>query len=337
MRFRVTRHVVLQALLLGISGLSLAPTAMAASSPNPTPSAPQGVSVTPATDSPHRSKSGSFLELGTVVLGQPVHDVVLVRSTFDRPQQVSLYGADAQPAVGGGFGFAASSDKETQVGAWLRLTPTSVSVPAHGQVRVLATVTVPQGTSGGEYVGGVVAEPVEQGPVSAIQTRFRFAMAVYLRVPGAASGATPGRGTPGGRLHVLGVLPDVHGALACPKVQYRNDSQDIIDPQVAVRTEGLFGSSYSRSRTGALLPGSSATVPLPCLKRPLGPGRLQVTLRSPRGNGSVAVDFTWWPTALVVGLLLLLLLIVAVLVTLLRGRRRRGRDSQVAPFAIPPS
>ncbi|GAC1441302.1 MAG: hypothetical protein NVSMB55_08660 [Mycobacteriales bacterium] len=318
--------------LLAPAGVATLTAPATAAPPAPSPSSlPQGVSVIPAPGSPHRSKSGSFLELGTVDFGRPVTDAVVLRSTFDHAQDVYLYAADAQPAVGGGFGFGARADKPAEVGSWLRLSVTSVRLPAGGQLRVPLAVTVPPGVSGGEYVGAVIAEPLQQGPATAFQTRFRFAMAVYLRVPGGTVGATPGRGVPGGRLHVLAVTPGVHGNLACPVVRYRNDSQDIVDPKVTVRTEGLLGGSYSRSRTGALLPGSSAAVPLPCLKRPLGPGRLVVALRSPQGDGRVAVDFSWWPTALVAALGLLLLLLAALVSTAVRGLRRRERapDSTV--------
>jgi hypothetical protein len=305
----------------------------AAASPTPAPSAqslPQGISVTPVPSSAHRSRSGSFLELGLVQFDRPSLDAVTVRSTFDHPQDVALHAADAQPATGGGFGFGGAADTPSQVGAWTRLASRSVRVPAGGQVEVPLTVTVPKGVSGGEYVGAVIAEPLHQGPASALQTRFRFAMAIYLRVPGGAAGATPGRGKPGGRLQVLSVAPHLVGSHACPVIRYRNDSQDIVDPHVTARTQGLFGSSYSRSRTGALLPGSSADVALPCLKRPLGPGRLQITLRSPDGGGSVAVDFTWWPAALLVALGFLLLLAAALLFLLIRGFRRRRADEDYA-------
>jgi hypothetical protein len=319
------RRLLIHLLLLVAVGNAGAASAAPSPSPSPPTEAGRGVSVVPAPDSPHRSKSGSFLEFGTLALGVSVPASVVVRSTFDAPRDVNLYSADAAPAIGGGFGFGDRTATPTQVGAWLHLERSLVRIPAGGGVPIGLALTVPVGTPGGEYVGAVIAEPVDQGQSGGVQTRTRFAMAVYLRVPGAAAGTTPGRGRPDGRLQVERLAPRFTGGQSCPVLSYRNDSQSIIDPQVIVRTRGLFGAGtgYSRSRTGALLPGARADVALPCLRRPVGPGRLEVTVRSPVGTTRTAVRFTWLPIAVVLALLFLVILVLALLVTFVRGVRRR--------------
>jgi len=327
--------LVLLLALAGPAQAGVAPTPAPTAEPEPT----QGVNVVPDTKSPHRSTSGTFLEFGTVTPARPVADAVLVKSTFDTERAVSVYPADATPAVGGGFGFGGRQDQTREVGAWLRLAATTVRVPPMGQVRVPLRLVVPAGTSGGEYVGGVIAESVDQGQATAVQTRTRFAMAVYLKVPGGASGATPGRGRPDGRFEVLEVEPRFDGGRACPRVRYRNDSQDIVDPEVTVRTRGLLGSgeSYDRRRVGAVLPGAQATVPLACISRPIGPGSLDVTLRSPKGDGGEAIDFRWLPLPFLIALLFLLVLLGALLATFLRGLRRRRAEPEPAVQATAPA
>lgn len=286
------------------------------------PAAAEGVNVMPDPASARKSQAGTIAELGTVVLGEPVVDAVVVRSSFDEPREVLLYAADAQPAVGGGFGFSERGAAQEQVGAWLRLEQERTTVPAGGTVRVPYTVTVPSGTEGGEYVGAVVAEPVAQAGGSGVQSRTRFAMAVYLRVPGGPASATPGRGRPDGRIVLEALVPGFEGSRACPVVRYRNDSQDVVDPAATVRTEGAVGgSSYRQERVGALLPGSSAEVALRCLQRPVGPGSLSVVLSSPRGGGAETARYTWLPWPIVLALLLLLLLVAALLRTVARGLR----------------
>ena len=324
------RRVLVLLLLAGTVGPA---GALAAPTPTPSPSPlqpAQGVNVQPDAKSLHRSKSGTFLELGTVRLGVPVTDALVIRSTFDIPTAVDLYPADAQPAVGGGFGFSARKDTPKQVGAWLKLSANRVTVPPHGQVAFRSSVTVPSGTEGGEYVGAVIAEAVNQGQGGAVQTRTRFAMAVYLTVPGGATGSTPGRGRPDGTLVVLGVDPRFKGNRSCPVVRVRNDSQAILDPSATVRTRGWLGSgtSYSRSRSAALLPGVTASVPLPCIKRPIGPGSLRVDLASPKGNSNKATDYVWVPTSLLIALLFLLLMIGALLTTFIRGILRRTENDE---------
>jgi hypothetical protein len=319
------RRLVVLAALVGLLG---APTAAAAQESPPAPA--QGINVTPDPASPRKSEAGTLAELGTVEPGEPIRDGVLVRSSFDVPTEVLLYAADAIPAVGGGFGFTAQNDPQTQVGRWLLLEQTRLTVPARGQVLVPYTLTVPAGTQGGEYVGAVVAEEVDQSTGPGLESSTRFAMAVYLRVPGGPAGATPGRGSPDGKVVLETLDPRFDGARACPVIRYRNDSQDILDPVATVRSDGLIGGqSYTRDRVGALLPGSSAEVALPCVKRPIGPGRLDVALTSPKGGGEDTASYTWLPWPFVLSFLLLLLLIAALVTTFLRGSlRRRSREPE---------
>lgn len=312
------RRLLVLAALVAVS--AAAAPAVQAQTP---PAAAQGVNVMPDPASPRRSETGTLAELGTVVLGQPLADAVVVRSSFDEPREVLLYAADAEPAVGGGFGFAERDAAQEQVGAWLRLEQETVTIPANGSVRVPYTVTVPPGTEGGEYVGAVVAEPVVQGGGSGVQSRTRFAMAVYLRVPGGAAGATPGRGDPDGQIVLEALAPGFDGSRACPVVRYRNDSQDVVDPVATVRTDGVVGgTSLRQERIGALLPGSSAQVALRCVERPVGPGSLSVELSSPKGGGAETTRYTWLPWPFVLALLLMLLLVSALLTTLVRGLRK---------------
>lgn len=313
--------------LVAFVGVLTGTTAGAGTTAPPEPA--QGINVVPDPASTRKSQAGTLAELGTVQPGQPVQDGVLVRSSFDEPREVLLYAADAQPAVGGGFGFSAREDEQEQVGRWLRLAQDRVTVPADGQVLVPYTLTVPPGTEGGEYVGAVVAEPVDEAAGGGVQTRTRFAMAVYLRVPGGTSGSTPGRGRPDGTIVLEAVEPGFDGNQACPVVRYRNDSQDVVDPIATVTTKGLVGgTSYRQERVGALLPEASAEVALPCVERPLGPGKLEVELTSPKGGGSESADYTWLPWPFLLSLLLLLLLIGALVTTFLKGIQKRRNALQ---------
>jgi hypothetical protein len=303
--------------------------ALATATPTPLPAPAQGINVTPDPDSTRKSDAGTIAELGTVQPGQPVREAVLVRSSFDEPREVLLYAADALPAAGGGFGFRTRDETQQQVGRWLQLEQSRVTVPPDGAVRVPYSLTVPSGTAGGEYVGAVVAEPVEAGAGGGVRSRTRFAMAVYLEVPGGAPGSTPGRGRPNGTLVLIALDPRYQDGQACPLVRYRNDSRQIVDPVATVSTDGaLGGTTYRHERVGALLPDTSAEVQLPCLRRPVGPGHLAVVLSSPQGDGRALSGYTWLPWPFVLSALLLLLLAGALSATGLREMRRRRRLGQ---------
>lgn len=311
---------------LALTGMLVAIGLPALAAPSP---GTQGVSVVPSKDSTHRSASGTFVELGTAPRGRSISDAVEVINGADTAQDVLLYGADAIPSRGGGFAFRARTERQTQLGAWLRVKTPRVTLPPRGTARVAYVVKVGASAEGGEYVGGLVAEPVASSAKPGITLATRFAMAVYLRVPGGVPGATPGRGRPDGTLVVTKLDPRYRGGSACPVVSYRNDSQDVLDPSAHVSTDGVLGgSSYDRRRAGAVLPGTSADVQLPCLKRPLGPGRLEVRLKTPQGDVTRDFHATWLPWPFVVSLLLLLLLVLALLTTFLRGLLKRREEEE---------
>ncbi len=285
---------------------------------------PQGVGVVPAPDDPHRSGSGTFLEIGTVKKGVPVVGTVVVRNQGTSPRLVLLYASDAIPSRGGGFAFTDRLADDDEVGSWMRLAADRVTVPASSEVRVGYRLVVPEGAQGGEYVGGVVSEPPPPPGASGVQTATRVAMAVYLTVPGGAPGATPNRGRPDGRLALDDVRQVERGGRTCPAVRYTNDTQKVLDPSVRVSVDGpLGGTSYKRTRTGAVLPGSSATVQLACLERPIGPSTLRVELTTPQGTVRDQSKGFYLPWPVVVALFLLLLLLAAVIATGVRGLLRK--------------
>lgn len=308
-------------LLLVLLLLVAVPVLPPASAQSPEPQ--QGVGVAPPPGARYASASGTFLELGQVRPGTPVTGAVLLQNPGSAARRVFLYASDALPSRGGGFGFSDRTAADSQVGSWLVLDRAVVTVPARGQVSAAFRLVVPAGAEGGEYVGGVVAEPADTPTGSGLQTATRAAMAVYLTVTGGRPGATPGRGRPDGRLEVVDLATRPDGSRTCPVLTYRNDSQQILDVEVRARTRGLIGgSSYRKDRVGAVLPGSEAAVALPCLDRPLGPGTLRVDVSAPTGASDYTERLLYLPPALVAALLLLLLLVLAVVTTALRGRRR---------------
>ncbi len=323
------RRLLLQLVLplLVLSSLGAAPAASAQGVQTPT-----GVGIFPLPGR-YASPSGTFVELGTLVVGKAVTGELVLRNQGDAPERVLLYASDALPAKGGGFGFSDRAATDTQVGSWLTLDRSDVTVPPRGSVRAGYKVVVPSGVAGGEYVGGVVAEAApDASPAPGVQTVTRAAMAVYLTVPGGRPGATPGRGRPDGTLVIDRVALPTRGGRFCPVVTYRNDSQKVLDPSVRVRTRGPLGStSATRDRIGAVLPGASADVALPCVNRAIGPGEVTVRLATPEGEVDYAERYLYLPIAAGLALLLLLLLLLALVTTALRGRRRAADAPTPSP------
>ena len=311
---------------------------MAAAAPSPSPgagsgAAPGGVSVVPVPSSPHMSGKGQRLDFGQLRPGQTARDEVLVRNIGDAAASVYLYAADATTALGGGLAFGLRTDPRTTVGRWMTLSRSQLSVPPHGTVTVALTVTLPTSLQGGEYAGGVVAEQLSPPPSGGgVAQVYRFAMPVYLTVPGGVPGSTPGRGQPDGSVQVVDVDFGERDGKVCPRVTYRNSSQAIVNPDASVEVHPRWiggGGTRHYGAIGSVLPDSQATVALPCRDLPFGGGKVVVRLAGPHVDPDHAqrradLDRSGFP--LLIALLLLLLLVALLWWWLVRERRRRHAD-----------
>ena len=315
-----------------LTGTSSAATPSAPPSP---PIAQPGIDVRPAADNVYASADGQFVELGTVGRGTLLGAAVLVRNTAREAADVYVYAADAIPAVGGGFGVRLRSDSSTQVGAWLTLEDSQLTIGPRSEVRLEFQLRVPAVVAGGSYAGAIVAEPVRQ-PGGALQTVTRFAMAVTLEVPGGQAGATPGRGSPDGKLHLDDLTLEGDGEKVCPVVTYGNDSQDVLDPVAEIEVDGPFTTRRVERHkgVGAVAPEATTTAELPCVSRPVGPGQVTVTLVTPRGEEEKKVSTFWLPWPFVWALLMLLLLVGALLFTWARRRTKDDKEADADPAVV---
>ena len=99
-----------------------------------------------------------------VVGGQLICDSVALSNSSTHAITVQLYPADAYNiADGGAFAFTAFKDKPKDVGTWIKLPITRVTVPAGRAANIPIVVRVPTNVIPGDAAGGVVA-PGHQGP-----------------------------------------------------------------------------------------------------------------------------------------------------------------------------
>lgn len=322
-------------------GVALATALLVASVPAGAASNQQsGVSVTPVPGDRFASKSGTHLELGPVQVGVPLDDRVRILNVGPDPETIDVYPADAVPALNGGFGFTAEGQPTHDVGSWIRLAANHLQLPGNSSTFVPFRLVVPSGAGGGEHVGGIVAEPVTSSSGGGVQTKTRFAMAVYLTVPGTpTSSPVPGGPSPGGgnggppptTVTVTKLTVNPNGRKICPKVHYANPTGVVIDPSARLTIESSVGLGSRRitvDRLGAVLPGASATVTLPCVRGvPPGPDTVKLTLSSPQGTSTTTTDVfvEGWPLFLA----LLFLLILLVLIGLELWRRHRARQREL--------
>jgi hypothetical protein len=311
-----------------VAGVGLTAPALAAT-PSPAPSAaPGGVAVVPDANSRHLSAAGTSLRITTPLRpGQGFDDEVFVVNTTAAPATVAIYPADGIPADGGGYGFASRTERQTHVGAWLQLSATQVTVPANGRTPVALQLVVPATAENGDHVGAVVTQPLTASGSGAIRTVTRYAMPVRLTVVGGVTPVSPqpgpaqaGTAPPLDAVQVISLPPIVKGSQVCPVVRVGNGGGVPINPRAEVTSGGWFGgSSASGGPLGVVGPAVSRIFTLPCVARPIGPGKLQVQVHTAQGDGVTSAHLLWLPPPLLVALLLLLLLIAGLLESLRRG------------------
>ncbi|MGL5857887.1 MAG: WxL protein peptidoglycan domain-containing protein [Angustibacter sp.] len=164
-------------------------------------SAPAAESTTPGT----RSGSGQPITWGVAPAGKgeragraafahrldpgrSVSDVVRVSNYSTSPLRLRVYPQDAVNTRQGGYDLLSVDEAPRGVGAWVRLTRRTITVPARADVDVPFRIEMPPKATPGDHAGGVVAALVgpgrdEQGREVLVERR--VGARVYLRVPGA--------------------------------------------------------------------------------------------------------------------------------------------------------
>jgi hypothetical protein len=123
--------------------------------------------------------------------GTVLHGAVIVTNTGDQAGAVKIYTSDATTGSTTGAVYLTDSTP-TLAGSWIKLGSSQLSLPPGKQATVPFVVTVPTGTAAGQFVGGIVAETVQQiaGPKSKekanvqIKVRNLSIVAVQVNVPG---------------------------------------------------------------------------------------------------------------------------------------------------------
>ncbi|HET9174642.1 MAG TPA: LysM peptidoglycan-binding domain-containing protein [Candidatus Saccharimonadales bacterium] len=147
-----------------------------------------GVGGRPANPLPNNPRSQSIF-IYQLKPGQHASDAVLVQNNTDQTQTISLDAVDSELASGGNFTCKQAVEPKTDVGAWITLSQTSVTVAANGMQTVPFSVDVPSsGISVGEHDGCITLQAASQTATpsakSGIVLSFRSAIRVAVTIPG---------------------------------------------------------------------------------------------------------------------------------------------------------
>lgn len=205
---------------------------------------------TPAEDAGASRRTAFYLDARP---GASLEDTVTVTNLTERTLEFELHAADAYNTPrDGSFALRQAEDEQVDIGSWIDLEATTLSVPPESAVEVPFTITVPDNAAPGDHTGGLVAlDPTIsrlEGGSGDFGVRRAVGVRLYLRVEGPT--------IPGIR------VDDV--AVTGPRAALASEATDLtftlantgnlqLVPDLEVRARGLFGRELASS------------VPLPAL------------------------------------------------------------------------
>lgn len=258
--------------------------------------------------------------------GGTVTDYVAVTNLGTTEMTFTVYGSDAFNTPAGGFDLLPAARESVDLGSWVRLGQTTVTVPARSRADIPFVLNVPANATPGDHAGGIVAAVTTTGADAAGHTtrvEQRVGSRLYLRVNGELS--------PGLRVDGLtaGYRPGWMPFTGDLSLTYtvRNTGNTRSTPGQRVTVEGLLGLPAGSATLEALpemLPGAALerTVRLPGRPALL---RLTASVALSSSDGASARStagvwaWSWYHLAV-------LLLIAAAAWAIRRRTRRRAGD-----------
>ncbi|WP_183154919.1 WxL protein peptidoglycan domain-containing protein [Streptomyces shenzhenensis] len=257
----VAPHRLLAALLTALLSVLWTPAAaMAAPTAPASPRAAEQNQITwgaaPADTSVGKGRSRFTY---TLAPGDRVTDAIAVVNRSDTTIRLRVYASDAFTTPSGGIDLLSADKKPTDVGSWIRMKSTTLTLKSQKTAVVPFTLTVPENATPGDHSGGVVTSLITKAQGKTVRLDRRLGSRVYLRVSGPLSPSLKVSD-----LHVSydGTLnPAGSGSL---RVTYTvtNTGNVRLKARQLIRTKGLFGLMGQDARVADLpevLPGNALT------------------------------------------------------------------------------
>ena len=117
--------------------------------------------------------------------GGSATEAIVLHNTTTEPLTFTVYGADMLQAAGGGLAPAQQTDTMFDVGAWMKVESTSLTVAPGADGVDHFTVTIPEGAAPGDHVGAIVAA-ANVGVQKGVSVQARGALITQVTIPGVA-------------------------------------------------------------------------------------------------------------------------------------------------------
>ncbi len=264
--------------------------------------------------------------------GQQALDHVAVVNVSDKPAKLTVYAADAFTTPSGAFDVLPAGKTSTDVGTWVHLPRTSITVPARSSLIMPFELKVPSNVEPGDHAGGIVASLkslAKDSKGNVVTLDQRVGARVYVRVAGALH---PQLVIGGYQAHYTGTLNPVSGGEVEVRYTITNKGNVRLVGQQALRVGYLFGlggRSVPVPDLPELLPGShyDVVVPVPGVAPGLALStKATLDPRSVSGNVDPALQGTSanaWVAAIPWTLLVIALILGGLWYWRWQSRRRR--------------
>lgn len=240
--------------------------------------------------------------------GAAIDAEAVVANHSQAPVVLLNYPVDGQTTPQGGFALGSQTDPQKGIGAWVHLPSDRLTIPAKSEMKVPFRLTVPPGTTPGDYAGGLIIQsPPVQGKTTTVNgdTAVRIdvvqrqGVRIYLNVAGTAvKSLTPGD-----------LAWDQKGNDLAFTLPVHNTGNTILHPSAELKLTGWPGpdSSLKFDTPESLLPGSSIDLHATAPKSPSAMNAdAQAKLSSEAGTTQATTHVLYAPWLLLgIGLLIL--------------------------------
>jgi hypothetical protein len=261
--------------------------------------------------------------------GKAYVDSVTVANYTAAPLTFHIYGSDAINTAGGGLSLRRRTDVQRDIGKWIELPYSLLTVPANSSKEVPFAIVTPQQATPGDHVGGIVAEQTQGTTSRAGSVPITVIQAVGVRIYGRVVGPLhPGLALREVSLSVNSSAAAQFGGSVGAHLGFTvvNSGNTVLSPRASVELSTPFGTAAQRRFSlNQLLPGSSVPFALnfPGVN---AYGHLRAEIHVTTAETTATGAATAW--ALPWALLAIILVLVVVLVLVIRNRRRRHRARQ---------
>ena len=117
--------------------------------------------------------------------GKRIEERAAVINLYDEEVEVEVYPVDATTTKEGTFTLKQKSESYESVGGWVEGLPLTMNLQANERQIIDFSLTIPEGTEPGDYLGGLVVQKKTSDPTKMqVSSVLRTGVRIYLTVPG---------------------------------------------------------------------------------------------------------------------------------------------------------